>query len=268
MPKINSTLIIDEIEKRNVVPIPRWHFLLKRAAFWLLAAVAVITGALAMATAIYVFIDNDYITDRPGIDKLFAERPLIEIVVQSIPYIWLVALALFVIVAYYGVRHTRKGYRYSALRVITVTVSLSFLISVLLNTFDIGRFIHRYLIENVKGYGRLVYTNEVLWAQMERGLLGGKIIRYSARDSLIVIRDYHGHHWQVDLSGVQAHPDTHIIVGKYLKITGFKTGAGTFRALTIRPWMKKPRKQSTSEKKHASIILKPRDATLSVPARP
>ncbi|NTU52456.1 MAG: hypothetical protein HGA97_01890 [Chlorobiaceae bacterium] len=265
MPNINSDRIIDEIEKRNVVPLPRWHFILKRAVFWLLAAIAVITGAIALATAIYVFFDNDYINDHAGIEKLFAERPLVEVIVQSIPYIWLIALTLFTITAFYGFRHTRKGYRYPTLRVIAGLLFLSTLLCGIMNAFDTGRLIHRFLIENVKGYGRLVYTNEVLWAQMEKGLLGGKVVKYSVRDRLVVIRDYRGTLWEVDISCAELHHGLLIKVGKYLKITGIKTGARTFRAMTIRPWVKKIRKQAASAKKGDDDISKLSTQSIALP---
>lgn len=245
MANINSDKIIDEIEKRRVVPIPRWRFMLKRAGVWGLALTSVMTGAISMATAIYVFFDNDYLTDHAGIEKLFVQRPLIEVIVRSIPYAWLVTLALFMIAAYYSFRHTRRGYRYSVFRVVAGSVLLSVMLSGILHTFGIGKHVHRYLIDNVKGYGSLVYTNDVLWAQQEKGLLGGKVVRYSRCDSTVVIRDYRHHFWRVDISRARKHRGAHIAVGKYLKITGFKTGTNSFRAATIRPWVKKRHKKST-----------------------
>ncbi len=68
MLKERSETILDEIEKRKVVPIPRWHFLFRQAGFWLLATFSVLTGSISMATAIYVFIDNDFITDKDYIN--------------------------------------------------------------------------------------------------------------------------------------------------------------------------------------------------------
>ncbi|NTW53217.1 MAG: hypothetical protein HGB15_00280 [Chlorobaculum sp.] len=239
MPKTSSDQIIREIEKRKVVPIPRWHFILKSAVFWALALISVVTGAISMATAIYVFFDNDYLADHAGIEKLFVERPFVEVIVEAIPYVWLIALGLFILTAFYGFRHTRKGYRYPTLRVISVSLLLSALLCGILDSFDIGRYIHRYLIENVQGYGQLVHTNEVIWAQMEKGLLGGKVVRYSAHDSLVVIRDYKRRLWQVDISRATFQPGAQIAIGKYLKITGLKTGPNAFKAAAIRPWGRK-----------------------------
>lgn len=253
MPNSSSDKIIDEIEKRKVVPIPRWHFILKRSVFWALALISVITGAVSMATAIYVFFDNDYITDRAGIQKLFEQRPLVEVIVQSIPYVWLFALFLFIVAAFYGFRRTRKGYRYPMFRVIGGSLLVSFLLCGLLNVFDIGKYVHRYLIDNVKGYGSLVYTNDVLWAQQDKGLLGGKVVRYTPGDSTLVIRDYRHHFWTVDLSRAKVHCGIKIVTGKYLKITGLKTGPGTFKAATIRPWVKKSRKQVRKAQKRPAL---------------
>jgi heme/copper-type cytochrome/quinol oxidase subunit 2 len=249
MPKTSSEQIIHEIEKRKVVPIPRWHFILRRSVFWVLALISVITGAISMATAIYVFIDNDYISDQVNIEKFFEQRPLVEVIIQSIPYVWLVALGLFILAAYYGVRHTRKGYRYPMTRVIGGSLLLSLLLCGILNAFDIGKYIHRYLIENVRGYDRLVNTNEILWTRMDKGLLGGKVVRFSVRDSIIEIQDYKHRHWKVDISGAQIHLTKPITIGKYLKITGVKTAPDSFKATTIHPWARRIHRQHSNGEK-------------------
>ena len=187
MQKDRSKFILDEIEKRHVELIPRWRFLVKRLSFWLLAAISVVTGGLAMATAIYVFIDNDFIEDHSYIDRLFIERPFVEDVISSIPYVWLAALALFTLVAFFGFRHTKKGYRYSAPKVIAASLFASLLLSLCLNTVDIGGYIHRYLIENVHVYHNLINANEQRWTNSQKGLLGGKVVTNDNVQHLIVL---------------------------------------------------------------------------------
>jgi hypothetical protein len=244
MPKKSSDLILDEIEKRNVVPIPRWRFIMKRSVFWILAAISVVTGSISMVTAIYVFLDNDFIVDRANIETLFAQRPFIEEVVESIPYVWLIAMFLFILAAYYGFRHTKKGYRYPMLRIITASMLVSLSISGVLNIFDVGKYIHRYLIENIQGYDHLVYTNEIRWTQMEKGLLGGKVVSQSIPEHLIVVKDYKKRLWTVDIGTAEIHPGMRIYPGRYLKITGVKTGPMTFQAKSIRPWVRRAHKSA------------------------
>ena len=244
MQKDRSKYILDEIEKRHVELIPRWRFLVKRLSFWLLAAISVVTGGLAMATAIYVFIDNDFIEDHSYIDRLFIERPFVEDVISSIPYVWLAALALFTLVAFFGFRHTKKGYRYSAPKVIAASLFASLLLSLCLNTVDIGGYIHRYLIENVHVYHNLINANEQRWTNSQKGLLGGKVVTNDNVQHLIVLRDFSKGIWRVDISKAEVRPKTQIAPGRYLKITGIKTGRRTFQALSIQSWEKKYHKRT------------------------
>jgi len=251
MLKDRSKSILEEIEKRKAVPIPRWHFALQRFGFWLLAAIAVLTGSIAMATAIYVFIDNDFIEEHEYIHLFLSERPLIAEIVASIPYIWLATLALFTLVAYFGFRHTKTGYRYATTKVIAGALLASLLLSVGLNTIDVGKYIHRYLIENVHVYNKLVYANEHRWTHAEKGLLGGKVIQYQKDKHLLVIKDYNKNIWQIDMNGTEVRPGTRILPGKHLKITGVVTAAQMFKAYTVQGWSKRYRKRPVSVPKTA-----------------
>ncbi len=257
MPKERSESILEEIEKRNAVPIPRWHFLLRQAGFWLLAALSVLTGSIAMATAIYVFIDNDFITDQDYINRFFSQQPAIADFVESIPYIWLGALLLFTLSAYFGLRHTSKGYRYPAARLLFGSVLVSLMISLGLNTIDVGGYIHRYLIENVHVYNNLIYSNEHRWTHSEIGRLGGKITEDNRGSGFMVIRDFKKGLWLIDISKAEIRPGTKLDAGKYLKITGVKIGKRYFRAVTIQPWEKKYRHPVPVAVKPAPAVVLP-----------
>jgi hypothetical protein len=258
MVQLRSELILDEIERRNVVPIPKWHFLVRRSLFWIVASISVITGSLSMATGMYVFLDQDFQVDHENIARFLAQQPNVENIIVSIPYLWVSALLLFVLVAYYGVRHTRKGYRYPTVRVIAGSLLLSLLISGVLNLFDVGHFVHRYLIENVNGYDSLVYANEQRWTQARKGWLGGKVIREVRSMETLVVMDYKKRIWTIDVSDTDVSPGTLLLPGKYLKITGAKTGNLTFRASSIQAWEMKYGKRTQPVKK-ASKPLPPSD---------
>ena len=249
MQKDRSESILDEIEKRNAELIPRWRFLAKRAGFWLLAAISVLTGGLAMATAIYVFLDNDFIEDQNYINRLLIERPILADVISSIPYVWLAALALFILVAYFGFRHTKKGYRYSAPKVIAASLFASLFLSLCLNTVDVGGYIHRYLIENLHVYNKLIIASEQRWSNSQKGFLGGRVIQVNKNDRYIVLRDFGKGIWRIDISNAEVNPKTQIASGRYLKITGIKTGKRTFQAISIQAWEKKYHKRAPSKPK-------------------
>ena len=243
MQKERSEAILEEIEKRKVMPIPRWHFLAKRFGFWMLAAISVLTGAVSMATAIYVFLDHDFIEDHDYINLFLTQKPVVADIISSIPYIWLAALALFTLVAFFGFRHTKKGYRYSATKVVAASLTASLLLSACLNTIDIGEYIHRYLIENVHVYNGLIYANEHRWTNSEKGLLGGKVIQVNMQNHFLLVKDFSKEVWHVDIGKAEVHPKTQIAPGRYLKITGVKTGKRTFQAFSVQGWEKRYHKR-------------------------
>jgi hypothetical protein len=181
MPKELSESVLEELEKRKVDPIPRNNFLIKRIGFWLLAVFSVITGIFSMAVAIYVFIDQEFILDQENINRYFTAQPFIADIISGIPYLWLAALAMLTLVAYLGFRHTNRGYRYPTIKVIAGSLLASLLLSVSLNTVDVGKHIHRFLFENVPVYHALIYSNELRWSHADKGLLGCKVIQYEKK---------------------------------------------------------------------------------------
>ncbi len=247
--------VLEEIEKRKAVLIPRWRVFLKRFSFWLLAVISVVTGSIAMATAYYVFFDNDFTVDHDNIQQLFIERPFIADIISSIPYVWLAALALFTLVGFIGFRHTKKGYRYSAPKVIASAMLASLLLSVCLNAIDVGGYIHRYLIENVRMYNSLIYANEQRWTNTRKGLLGGKVLQLDNTTHSLVLKDFQKRIWNVDFSQAEVRPKTRIAPGRFLKITGVITGKGTFHALSIQNWEKKYNKRKSVRPEKVPVII-------------
>jgi len=244
-----SLPVLEEIEKRHAVLIPRWRIFLKRFSFWMLASISVLTGSMAMATALYVFFDNDFTVDHDNIHQLFLEQPFLADIISSIPYVWLIALGLFTLVAFFGFRHTKKGYRHSAPKVIASSLFASLLLSVCLNALDVGGYIHRYLVENVHVYNNLVFANEQRWTNSQKGLLGGKVIFVDKSNSFITLRDFRKGLWRVEIAKAEVHPKTRIFPGRFLKITGIKTGKRTFEAISIQNWDRKFHKRKIAPSK-------------------
>lgn len=129
--------IVREIEARGAVPKPRWQFLMSRGMVWLLAVASVLVGGVAFAVAEFVFVDND------GFAKI--QGSSIQDIAQSIPFVWLAILAFFSIAAYYGFRHTRRGYKYATASVIAVVIILSVALGIGFNQFDLGQNIQQFI---------------------------------------------------------------------------------------------------------------------------
>ncbi len=133
--------IVKELEARNALPIARWKFLFSRSMIWFLATASIVVGGLAFAIAEFVFFDND------GIAKL--QSSSIQDIAQSIPFAWLGITALFTVIAYYGLRHTRRGYKYATATLVLIVIVLSIGLGMLLNHFDFGQRTYEYLTHQV-----------------------------------------------------------------------------------------------------------------------
>ena len=149
-----SDHIVEEIALRGIAPKPRWHFLVTRTAFWLLACISVLIGSIAFAVAEYVFFDND------GMSIALMEKSSIYDIAQSIPFVWLVVLGLFTASSYLGFRHTRSGYKYATALVVLVSITLSVLFGLALNTVDFGQRAHEYLLHNTSFYDALIHSSD------------------------------------------------------------------------------------------------------------
>jgi FtsH-binding integral membrane protein len=144
-----SENILKVIEKKEVIPKPRWHFLLKRWIFWLLAVFSILIGAIAFAVAEYVFFDNDG-----------ANVASLQDIAQNIPYVWFLVLIIFTISSYIWFRQTRKGYKYKTVVVVCGTVVISIILGLILNAFDFGQVAHKYLLSHTDFYDMLVHSSE------------------------------------------------------------------------------------------------------------
>lgn len=149
-----SDTIDKEIEARGVTPRPRWHFLLKRSVFWSLAVASVLIGAVAFSVADYVFFDNEGLSPSALLDT-----PL-EIIVQGVPFVWLFIFGLFCVVTYFGLRHTRTGYKYRTAGVVIAVLGVTIGFGMFLNQFDFGQGVHYYLLNHTSFYDALVHSSD------------------------------------------------------------------------------------------------------------
>lgn len=236
MPKDRAESILQEIEKRAIVPIPRWRFLLKWFGFWLLAIVALLVGGISLATSNSILFNHDFQVDHYFSLLLFPEQPIIGNIILSIPYVWLSLLALVMLVAFYGVRQTKNGYKYSGKRFVAGFLFASIALSIGFNATMIGEYTSDYFEEHFNGYHELVDYSEGQWSDPARGYLGGRVLEYNKSSHRLVLRDFNGVLWHVDVSQAKVSSGTLFVPGRYLKIHGHQTGTHIFSARTFHDW--------------------------------
>ncbi len=221
--------ILDEIDKRGLVPRPYAYFLARRSVFWALAGLSVVLGAISFAVVIYGALD--YLATG---GRNFDEFPLDD-VFESLPFVWSVMLVLFMVSARFGIYKTKRGYRYPASRVVAGVVLASVILGALLHRFEVGKQTHQYLNSQVPAYERLVRSKEDYWTSPDNGYLGGRVVAVG-EDNTITLRDFRGREWTVDIGDATVMLPEPLMEEGSVGIRGVKTGPTTFRALSIEEW--------------------------------
>ena len=227
-----SENIIKNIDERKLVPIPRWQFLFKRSVFWTITGFAILLGGVAVSVIIFLYFDHD----TEGITYL--NQSLVDNILISIPYFWLVTLLLLIILTHISIRHTKRGYKFGIFKVAGMTLAASLSLGFIFDQFDVGKNINESLNELIPAYSSLVYTSTDEWSQPEKGLLGGTVLSIADVNG-VSIRDFHQKEWSIHFKGFDAE-DISLIPGpgKRLKAVGKDLGNNIFQAEQVFLWRK------------------------------
>ena len=141
-------------------------------------------------------------------------------------------MPLFMASAYYGVRHTRRGYRFRPAAIIALCVSASAGLGVLLHFFEAGRLVNDFLAANIAAYREQTDVPFDKWSQPDSGFLGGTVESVDGTKNLR-LKDFHDKQWLVDISGAVITLDNAIADEGDIAIRGIRTGPSDFRAETI-----------------------------------
>jgi hypothetical protein len=149
--------VLRTIEERRLAPRPRAYFLALRSAFWSLTVASVVLGGVSAAVGISAAV-NSIETGGRGFDEI----PFDD-VVSTIPIVWLAIFLVFTASAVIGFRHTRYGYRYRSIEVLTLSALAAVILGLILNAADVGRVAHRYIAAHLPAYERYTHIPHDEW---------------------------------------------------------------------------------------------------------
>jgi hypothetical protein len=218
--------VLASIERQKLQPKPAYVFMARRSVFWLLAILSIILGGITFAVLLYGL--TGFLKDGW---RSFDEVPLEEILF-SIPVAWMLIMPLFVASAYFGFRHTRRGYRMKPSVTIAGSLAASLLLGASLQWFNVGNHINEFLERKFAFYERMTHIPYGEWSRPDAGFLGGHADKMLNENTLL-LTDFRGKTWTVDLSGATVALDNAIVDEGDVAIHGVKTGSSTFKAETL-----------------------------------
>lgn len=226
--------VLRKIKEERIRPRPRWQFLLEDYFIWLFFLVSLILGAVAFCVALHIFFTNDWDL------YIYLHTTLVGHVLNSIPFVWLAVLAVFILIAYYNFKYTKSGYRRETYFVVALSIAGSLILGVFLNSLGAGEKIEEAVAAEIPFYEKLTCCSmrKDVWSQPQSGLLGGQIMDVSGEN--FELKDFNGTPWQIkeDDDTLEYEP-LHIKTGEQVKIIGEKKGDNVFWAREIRPWKNK-----------------------------
>ncbi len=176
------------IEKDQIISIPRWRFLVWRVFYWLCAALSLLLGGFSVGVMLYLFVDFH----KHG---LWAMPHDVIDFLAMVPFLWIIALVLFIVIARIGLKHTKKGYRYPIRVMVLGCVILSIIFGSILNFFGVGKITHEFL-NTIPLYDSLVLDSGEAYSRPVVGRLAGVITSIQDNNNFSVT-DFNGRTWKV-----------------------------------------------------------------------
>jgi hypothetical protein len=220
--------VLAHIERLRLKPRPYIAVLGRRAAFWCLAWLSILLGAISFAVLIFAAFDYA----RTG-GQDFDQMPFDDVAI-ALPMIWGACSILFAVSAWFGVSRTKRGYRYRPLLVIVLAIITSTLLGGALYSLDVGRRVHEFLAGNFPAYETYTAIPYADWSRPDLGYLGGEVL--SMQGQTLRLRAFDGAEWVVDTGDAKISTDGTPYEEGDVAIRGTRTGPGSFKADSVAPF--------------------------------
>ncbi|MBI5037938.1 MAG: hypothetical protein HZC01_04535 [Candidatus Kerfeldbacteria bacterium] len=211
-----SRKIIEVIKAEHIQPKPRWQFLVQRWIVWVASVFAVTVGSVAFSVILFRLVNNDW-----EIIESLPRSPL-EHLVNTMPYIWLIVLIIFIGIAYYNVRHTHGSYKYHAYFIVIGSMGLSLIFGGVLYGCGLGPRVDAFVNQHIPFMQHMADDRYEIWVQPEQGRLAGEITGMLSGVGMFEIVSLDGEEWIIRpttqyLAPPQYDPQT----GDYIRIVGY-----------------------------------------------
>jgi hypothetical protein len=222
--------VLDRIEGERLAPRPRWEFLARDWFFWLLGGVSVAFGASAIAAALFELANADW--------RFWAAThgDFAAFFLAAAPFLWILALALFVLVGYVNLRRTRRGYRYPFWLIALGSVLTSAVLGSALFAAGLGEPIEEALGDHPPFYRPIEAAERGWWDAPGKGLLGGTVVGVSSSSDSFYLKSFDGVLWRVDAGALGATSTTAAERGGVVRVVGVPAGSSTFEGCFVFSW--------------------------------
>lgn len=243
--------LLGKIKEKKSDQKSRWHFLLKNYVIWGVGILALIIGGVAFSVIIYLLKYNDWSAYKQ------INGSLLEFVLLTLPYFWVLFLVLFVLIVNYDIKHTKRGYRYPLSILVIASITISILLGGIFFRLGLGEVIDDVLGENAPFYEKIFNRQADFWSRPEEGRLAGMVLSKNGNTEFVIL-DINQNKWQVQLEQKENLPPFEIEIARPIRVVGQKMEENIFTAKIVMPAIPPGRRFFMRHKdKHLPMFVKP-----------
>lgn len=217
--------VLDKIHKDNIKPISRWKFWVRDSGQWFGIGAFTVLIIIAVGLLWYFWADGPWVHGgRFGFQLLFGRVPLLLIIISVV----------ILILGVFDFYSTKRGYKYSRIKVITSLFLFISLAGWTLYYFGLSAVVDKSLGDVPFYQSREEYMKQV-WQHPEEGLMAGEIKTIN-KDGTISLRDFAGKEWRLDVEKTVWRHNLSPEIGSEIKLIG-KMEGNMFVVSEVRPWM-------------------------------
>ena len=211
--------ILQKIEDEHITPLPRWRFTLYHTLLWIPGTCVTMIGVFAWGGLLFG-IEHAGWQYQP-----FVAPSKIELLVRTIPLLWVISFLLFATLIVKTLRMTPRGYRFDSRKVLGISILISLSLGTLLYLIDMRVYrnpIIRYPAEQ---------QHKELWSKPAQGQLAGLV---RTEETRVYITDLNNKEWFVNTSLLST---TSLLVDNTMvRLIGKQVDDETFLVCMIYPW--------------------------------
>ncbi len=207
-----SDNLLEKIQEEQIEPKSKWSFIAKDGFIWGLGIASLILGAVALSVMTSILRN----TDLSFAESLGHSLPKFLFLV--LPYLWIVLLGVFLVVAHHQVRKTKSGYKYKLPVVLLALFGGSILLGGFLYQVGIGQALDERFVEKSPMYRQIANRKVNLLTNPEKGVLAGRVIEVASEE--LLLEDIKKKTWRVDVTKAVLPQDRTIPEGAMIKMTG------------------------------------------------
>jgi glucan phosphoethanolaminetransferase (alkaline phosphatase superfamily) len=173
-----SSKVLNSIKNKKIKPRPKWEFLIKDYVILAFGIISIIIGGLAIAVIMFMMLHSNQDL------FIFANNSKLEYFFSSLPYYWILFFSLFIVLAYFNIKHFKRGYRYTLQFIALISIGASVILGILFYSVGFGKIIDGTFSKKIPMYKNITHRMPMEIINPDKGILAGKIIKI---DDLVIL---------------------------------------------------------------------------------